>query len=162
MSNVTIEPSPTLDVEACRRLVLGNEPWVTLRYGESDVQDIVRSAAGGNILVARAGRLIVGFALSTEGFLLGEYLKLIAVDRAHHRQGVGRQLMNALEEHAFARWPNVYLCVSDFNEPARRFYRDLGYAEVGVLPDLLVPGAGEVLMRKTVGAWRGYRGNQPG
>jgi len=160
MTNVRIESATALDAEACRRMVLGNEPWATLQYGEPDVQDILRSVADSNLLVARAGPLVVGFALSTEHFLVGEYLKLIAVDRAYHRQGIGRQLMRGLEDHAFSKWPNVYLCVSDFNESARRFYRELGYVEVGVLHDLLVAGAGEVLMRKSVGPWRGYRGKR--
>ena len=157
MTAVRIESASTLDVDTCRRLVLGNEPWITLQYGEADVQRIVGAVTRSNLFVARAADRIVGFALSTEGFLLGEYLTLLAVDRTVHRQGIGRQLMAALEDHAFATWPNVYLCVSDFNHRARHFYRQLGYEEVGLLRDLLVVGAAEVLMRKTVGVWRGYR-----
>ena len=52
----------------------------------------------------------------------------------------------------------MYLCVSDFNSGARRFYQRLGYEEVGMLRDLLLPGKAEVLMRKSVGAWAGFKG----
>jgi len=157
MTDVHVEPATTLDLDTCRRLILGNEPWITLQYGEADAQRIVGAVAHSNLLVARVDGRIIGFAMSTEGFLLGEYVTLLAVERALHRRGIGRLLMTALEEHAFATWPNVYLCVSDFNERARRFYRQLGYEEVGVLHDLLIAGAGEVLMRKTAGVWRAYR-----
>ena len=110
-----------------------------------------------NLLVACAGDRVVGFALSAPGVLLGEYLKILAVEADRRAAGVGRRLMEELERRAFARWPNVYLCVSDFNTGARAFYRRIGYEEVGVLRDLLLPGKGEILMRKSAGAWRGYR-----
>jgi [ribosomal protein S18]-alanine N-acetyltransferase len=150
-----IGPEERLDLDDCRRLVLASEPWITLGYGESDAEAIARSSAADTLLVARAAGAVVGFTLSASGILLGEYLKLLAVDAGWRGRGVGRQLMEELERRAFARWPNLYLCVSDFNRDARAFYARLGYAEVGVLRDLLLPGRGEVLMRKTIGAWRG-------
>jgi len=149
-----IEPAAHLEVDDCRRLVLASEPWITLGYGEDEAQSIVRSSVADNLLLARVGGRTVGFALSAPGVLIGEYLKILAVEPAHRRRQVGRRLMEELERRAFERWPNVYLCVSDFNRDARAFYRRLGYEEVGVLGNLLLPGKGEVLMRKTVGAWR--------
>lgn len=140
----------------CRRLVLQSEPWRDLGYGEDDVQAIVRAAASDNVLVARLDGEVVGFALSAPGVLLGEYLKLLVVAPEHRRHGIGRRLMEELERRAFERWPNVYLCVSDFNAAGRAFYRSLGYEEVGPLRDLLLPGVDEVLMRKTVAAWRRF------
>ncbi|MBI3783571.1 MAG: GNAT family N-acetyltransferase [Deltaproteobacteria bacterium] len=156
MNDLRIETVQHLDVDVCTRLVLGNEPWIRLGYGPEDVAAIVRSVATSNLLLARSARQVVGFALSSSGMLCGEYLKILAVDASNHGRGVGRQLMEELEKRAFATWPNVYLCVTDFNEGARAFYRRLGYEEVGVLSDLLIPGSGEVLMRKSIGAWRPY------
>jgi [ribosomal protein S18]-alanine N-acetyltransferase len=156
-ADVQIETAHELDAALCRRLILGTEPWITLEYDESNIQALVSSAARDNLLIARSGQDVVGFALSAGGMLLGEYLKLLVVDGAHRKQGVGQQLMAALEERAFREWPNVYLCVSDFNGTARQFYRRHGYAEVGVLEDLLVPGKHEILMRKSLAAWRRFR-----
>lgn len=65
--------------------------------------------------------------------------------------------MEALEERAFRHWPNVYLCVSDFNRSARQFYKRLGYEEVGLLKDLLLPEKGEALMRKSIASWRRFQ-----
>ena len=153
---VHIESASELDAALCRRLILNSEPWITLQYDDSNVQAIVRSAQQDNLLVARIGDCIVGFALSTSGILLGEYLKILVVEDASRSQGVGRKLMEALEQRAFRHWPNVYLCVSDFNGSAREFYRRLGYEEIGVLRDLILPGKGEVLMRKSIAAWRPF------
>ena len=155
--DVSIEAAAALDADDCRRLVLANEPWITLGYGEADVQAIVRAAATDHLLRARAGDRVVGFALSAPGILLGEYLKILAVDAAYQASGIGRGLMAELERRAFRQWPNVYLCVSDFNTGGRAFYRRLGYEEVGPLRDLLLPGKNEVLMRKTIAAWRAFQ-----
>ncbi len=156
MSEIEIVASSEISHDDCRRLILSNEPWITLGYGQAEVDSIVRSVATSTLLLARSGDTVVGFALSGDGFLRGEYLKILAVDRGVQRQGVGRLLMSALEERAFRSVPNVYLCVSDFNQSARAFYRRLGYGEVGVLDDLLLPGKGEVLMRKSIGSWRTF------
>jgi ribosomal protein S18 acetylase RimI-like enzyme len=154
---VRIEAAERLELADCRRLVLASEPWITLGYGDAEAEAIVRSSSADNLLVARADRHLVGFALSTPGILLGEYLKLLAVDADRRSAGIGRLLMEELERRAFARWPNVYLCVSDFNTGARAFYRRIGYEEVGALCDLLLPGKAEILMRKTSGPWREHR-----
>jgi ribosomal-protein-alanine N-acetyltransferase len=155
--DVQISSASALDLDTCRRLILRSEPWITLQYDDTDVQGIVRSVAGANLLVAQVEARTVGFALSAPGVLLGEYLKLLVVDPAFQSQGIGRRLMEDLERRAFQRWPNVYLCVSNFNTGARQFYRRFGYEEVGVLRDLLLPGSGEVLMRKSIAAWRRFR-----
>jgi [ribosomal protein S18]-alanine N-acetyltransferase len=154
--DVSIESAAALDADDCRRLVLASEPWITLGYDDTDVQAIVRSAATEHLLLARVDGRVVGFALSAPGVLLGEYLKILVVEADHHANGIGRRLMDELERRAFQRWPNVYLCVSDFNHGARRFYRRLGYEEVGALRDLLIGGTGEILMRKTIAAWRSF------
>lgn len=47
--------------------------------------------------------------------------------------------------------PNVFMCVSSFNQDARRLYQRLGYQVVGELTDYIVRGHSEILLRKTVG-----------
>jgi ribosomal-protein-alanine N-acetyltransferase len=44
--------------------------------------------------------------------------------------------------------------VSDFNEPARAFYQKHGYQEIGPMPNFLIPGSAEMLLRKTAGPAR--------
>ncbi len=57
----------------------------------------------------------------------------------------------------FGRGRNLFVCVSDFNDGARRFYARQGYAHVGTLPDLIVRGSAELLLRKTAGPIRATR-----
>ena len=155
--DVRIDSASELDAAVCRRLILSTEPWITLGYDESNVQAIVRSAESDNLLVARVEDDIVGFALSTPGILLGEYLKILVVDDAHRSRGVGRKLM---ESARAARLPQLAerLSLRIRLQPrcARQFYQRLGYEEVGLLKDLLLPGRGEVLMRKSIAAWQRF------
>jgi len=59
--------------------------------------------------------------------------------------------MPFVERRVFRERPNVFLCVSDFNKGARRFYEKLGYETVGELRDYIIKGRSEILLRKTVG-----------
>ena len=45
----------------------------------------------------------------------------------------------------------MFICVSSFNPGARRLYERLGYQVVGELPDYMVRGHSEILLRKTTG-----------
>jgi hypothetical protein len=59
-----------------------------------------------------------------------------------------------VESLVFARTKNLFACVSDFNKGAREFYRKLGYHEIGPMPNFLIPGSAEILLRKTAGPAR--------
>ena len=60
--DLRIETAESLSLADCRRLVLASEPWITLGYGEAEAESIVRSSATDNLIVARAGGRVVGFA----------------------------------------------------------------------------------------------------
>ena len=98
---------------------------------------------------------VSGIALVRPKFLFGDYLELLAVAPTLIGQGLGRLLLAQVESLAFARGKNLFACVSDFNTGARKFYRRHGFVEIGPLPDLLVPGSAEILLRKTIGPVQG-------
>jgi ribosomal-protein-alanine N-acetyltransferase len=70
------------------------------------------------------------------------------------QKGIGGQLLRHIEELVFKRTNNLFACVSDFNEPARAFYQKHGYQEIGPMPNFLIPGSAEMLLRKTAGPAR--------
>ena len=99
---------------------------------------------------------VAGLALVRPRFLGGDYLELFAVAAAARGRGLGAALLAHLETVVFARARNFFVCVSDFNDGARRFYARHGYAHVGTLPDLLVRGSAELLLRKSSGPVRDH------
>jgi ribosomal protein S18 acetylase RimI-like enzyme len=52
------------------------------------------------------------------------------------------------------------MCVSSFNEGARRLYERLGYTVVGELTDYIVQGQSEILLRKTRGPLAGFNASR--
>jgi [ribosomal protein S18]-alanine N-acetyltransferase len=127
------------------------EPWVTLGRGYHENLYIVTDPSREVYVAAIDGRIIGFVVVEMQGALTG-YIKSICVAPDKRGQGVGSRLMAHVEERIFKETPNVFLCVSDFNDGARRFYTRLGYEVVGELRDYLVRGRSEILMRKTVGS----------
>ena len=79
---------------------------------------------------------------------LGGYLKLIAVADTHTGQGIGAQLLAAVEDHVRAHSRDLFLLASHFNDSAHRFYDRHGYRQVGRLPDYVRTEITELLFWK--------------
>lgn len=143
------------EIELCARMMARSEPWITLGRGYESGIAILGDVARERYVDCVDGQ-IAGFAVwLTQGALAG-YLQALCVAPEHRGRGVGRALMSFVEERVFARFPNLFLMVSDFNAPALKFYGRLGYERIGTLHDYLVAGRSEILMRKTRGPIRGY------
>src|SRR5439155_634315 len=69
---------------------------------------------------------VVGLALVRPRFLVGDYLELFVVDAGVRGQGLGAVLLEHVERVTFGRGQNLFVCVSDFNAGARRFYARQG------------------------------------
>ncbi len=64
------------------------------------------------------------------------HLILLAVDRAHRRKGVGRQMLAWLEKTArVAGIEHIHLEVRQYNAPAIAFYEAFGYRKVELIRD---------------------------
>jgi ribosomal protein S18 acetylase RimI-like enzyme len=143
------------DREAVIAILAGSDPWKRLGYGAAEWQRLfelpLRDREG---FIIEADGAVVGLALLRPRFLLGEYVELLAIAPDAQGKGLGQLLLAHLEKLVFARANNLFVCVSDFNSGARRFYRRHGYEEIGPIPNLLIEGSAEILMRKTSGPVR--------
>jgi ribosomal protein S18 acetylase RimI-like enzyme len=108
--------------------------------------------AGEGLIVATAGETDrpVGFAwfLLRGTFARGGYLRLIALAPGQERRGLGGQLLDEVERRVAAHSRGLFLLVSDFNEPAQRFYGARGYQQVGRLPAFVRPDIDELIYHK--------------
>jgi len=121
----------------------------TTKRGYDESLDMI-SDPSREVYLAVIGGEIAGFVvLEMSGAFVG-YVKSICISPRWRGRGVGERLMAFAEERIFSEAPNVFLCVSDFNEGARRFYERLGYEAIGELRDYIVPGRSEILMRKSI------------
>lgn len=87
-----------------------------------------------NVLVATVKNVLVGFAIMEFGDSKA-HLSLLAVKPSHQRCGIGRQMMDWLEEAALAAGISTMqleLRVNNFG--ARCFYKILGFRETAYMP----------------------------
>jgi ribosomal protein S18 acetylase RimI-like enzyme len=168
------------EMVTCARMMSNAEPWLTLRIGYDQamrrLSDASREAYVAVVTDADCAsaedcdnRLlcqdsmdedidrIVGFiVLCMTGAFVG-YIQTVAVMPGWRNRGIGTQLIAFAEARIFRDTPNVFICVSDFNEDAQRLYQRLGYTRVGELEDYLIPGHAELLLRKTQGPLATFR-----
>ena len=155
MSGRSIRPMRANDCDTVITLLADSDPWKTLGYGPEDWKRIFcPTPRGRECFVAEAEGRIAGIAIVRQKFLLGDYLELLGVAGWARNQGTGKQLIGHVESLVFARTKNLFACVSDFNKGAREFYRKHGYQEIGPMPNFLIPGSAEILLRKTAGPAR--------
>jgi [ribosomal protein S18]-alanine N-acetyltransferase len=134
-----------------------SEPWLTLGRTLEAARAILADPTR-ETYVARDAPGVAGFLiLCMQGALVG-YIQTVYVAPERRGSGIGTRLVGFAEERIFRESPNVFLCVSSFNSGAQRLYQRLGYSLVGELPDHIVPGHSELLMRKSMGPLRDFRG----
>ncbi|HEY0305870.1 MAG TPA: GNAT family N-acetyltransferase [Longimicrobiales bacterium] len=151
MIDLVIEPLQTSEeVAICAEMMSQTDPWLRLGRGYTTCHDAV-SAPGRNVFVARVAGEVAGCViLNLTGAFVG-YIQAVCVHPSQRGKGIGSALLRFAEEYIFQRTPNVFLCVSSFNTDAQRLYSRLGYKIIGELEDYIIPGASEILLRKTIG-----------
>ena len=160
MSPPTIRPfasgsDGSADIEWAAGVMASSEPWITLGRGLEASRKILSDATKERSVALFGGRR-AGFLILNMGGAIAGYIQTICVAPEFRGAGLGTRLMAFAEERVFRDSPNVFLCVSSFNDGARRLYERLGYQPVGDLTDYLVKGHAELLMRKTIGPLDGF------
>jgi len=143
------------DRAAVIELLAGSDPWKRLGYQTTDWDSYFTPLPPGrDSYVVEQDSRVAGIAIIRQKFLLGDYLELFGVADRARGTGLGGRLLAHVETLVFARVNNLFACVSDFNDQGRRFYKKQGYQEIGPMPNFLVSGSAEILLRKTIGPAR--------
>jgi ribosomal protein S18 acetylase RimI-like enzyme len=149
LDQIAIRPlADDVEAELCARMMELSEPWLSLGTGYRALFDLMQNPARERY-VAWLDNRIAGFVVINMCGTLVSYIQTLCVAPGNRASGIGRLLMAHAEMRIFRDTPNVFLMVSDFNAAARRFYERLGYLTIGEVPELLVAGRSEILMRKT-------------
>jgi ribosomal-protein-alanine N-acetyltransferase len=138
------------DARECARLMATSEPWLTLGRSYEASLRIVQDPTREVFILRGEGKLAGFLILCMAGAFVG-YIQTICIHPDHRGQGLGSKLVAFAEQRIFRESPNVFMCVSSFNQDARRLYERLGYQVVGELTDYIVRGHSEILLRKSIG-----------
>jgi len=78
------------------------------------------------------------------------YLHMIVVKEEFRNLGIGKKLLEHFEEITSKTSSKLFLVVADFNHKAKQLYENIGYEDVGNIPNLYKDGVTECLMMKEI------------
>ena len=149
------------ELEQSAAIMAGTDPWITLKLGyEGLLRGLERPTVDKRVADLH-GEVIGIVTILMEGPVTG-YIGSLAVGSGWRGRGIGAELLRDAEQFIFRSRPNVFICVSSFNEGAERFYARCGYERIGEIRDYLVRGHSEYIMRKTLGPWSEYTPEEAG
>lgn len=150
--SLSIRPLQASDIAPCAQIMVLNPLWRRYNVTLASASKRLKSGYDSNasILVAEVDGAVAGFIWYVEkgAFNRSGYIMLIGVSPSSHNSGLGKALMRAAEDAMFSKCDDVFLLVSDFNTQAQQFYNRIGYAQIGNIPDYVIPGITELLFRK--------------
>jgi ribosomal-protein-alanine N-acetyltransferase len=143
--------------EACARMMIASEPWLTFRRSlEAALRGL--QDPGKELYAILDDGDVAGFILLDMRGPLAGYIQSVCIHPEQRNRGMGARLLAWAEQRIHTESPNIFLFVSSFNAAAQRFYARRGFEVVGRVPGFIVREHDEVLMRKTLGPWAEYRG----
>jgi ribosomal protein S18 acetylase RimI-like enzyme len=143
------------DFEVCALMMSSTDPWITLGM---NYENCLKAFEGSckEIYTIRIQNEIAGFVIIQTGGSFAGYIQTICINEKWRGHGVGRKLLRFCEERIHMFSPNVFICVSSFNERAKKLYLDYGFKLIGELENFVKQGYNELLLRKTIGPRVGY------
>lgn len=149
--DIRIEKGSLEYLNDCEETLLNSELGRKYFSNEgSGKKAILEGLEQGNLYIALINGVCVGFIwyIPKGAFHSFPYLHIISVKEEHRCQGIGKKLIDFLEEIVFVNTSKIFLVVADFNPDAKRFYEKSGYRQVGEIPSLYRKGITEYLMMK--------------
>lgn len=131
------------------------DPWLTLSM---DYQNCLAAFDGTckEVYILEIDNTLAGFIILQVCGTFNGYIQTICIDEKYRGKGWGKILIQFAEEKIYQSSPNVFICVSAFNEAAAKLYYSLGFEKIAVLKDFIKMGFDELLLRKTIGPKLGY------
>jgi ribosomal protein S18 acetylase RimI-like enzyme len=145
------------DASSCASIMAATDPWKRLGRSYDDTFRIVTDPSVEVFVAVTPEEEVAGLVAIRMMPVFKGYIAALAVHERWRNHGIGTVLLEFAEQRIFRESPNVFLCCSSFNHDAMRLYLRLGYQRIGEIKDFIVPGAGEVLLRKTIGPVSAFR-----
>jgi len=155
---VSLSLTDTEHLSECAMMMAKSDPWITL---DIDYDQCLKAFEGlsKEIWALEIDKAVAGFViLQMDGTFKG-YIQTVCVDVAYRGRGIGKKLLQFCQERILKISPNLFICVSSFNQGAIRLYKEFGFTLVGELDNFVKEGFTEQLLRKSFGPIIGYRRN---
>lgn len=148
---LVIQPcSEPEDFDRFAHWMAASDPWLTLQLDAAYCRKAFEGVSKETWIIAVDGSTAGFVILQMAGTFRG-YIQTLFIAPDFQGKGLGHQLVDFCEAHIGRISPNIFICVSSFNEGARKLYEARGFELVGVLKNFIRNGFDELLYRKTSG-----------
>jgi [ribosomal protein S18]-alanine N-acetyltransferase len=151
--SITKDPE---DISVSALMMSAADPWITLGMNYNQCLEAFEGPCK-EIYVVRFGVDIAGFVILQVCGTFSGYIQTICIREDYRGRGIGTKLLKFCEDRILKFSPNVFICVSSFNEGAIKLYYKFGFKLVGELDNFVKKGFTELLLRKTIGPRAGYK-----
>ena len=150
--SVTTDPSI---MKFCAQRMSSSDPWITLQM---NYDQCLQSFEGPwrEIYIVHYENKIAGFVILQVFGTFKGYIQTLYIDGPYQGRGFGKKVLQFCEERILKISPNIFICVSAFNQGAIKLYYEFGFTLVGELENFVREGFNELLLRKTYGPLIGY------
>jgi GNAT superfamily N-acetyltransferase len=133
------------EAETVAGAAIGFDPYLTLGYrAETLAGYLTRPDPSLNRYAIDMDGRFCGILALRKPWLRGPLIEMLALLPAAQGKGLGSLILDRCKIEA---GKNLWATVSDFHEPARRFYAKAGFEEVGALPGIVAEDRSEILLR---------------
>jgi ribosomal-protein-alanine N-acetyltransferase len=148
MNNTEIRPATDREKDLAADLLANSEPWITLKISHEQCRKNCHDPEY-QLYIAYTDNNLSGIILiDPRGIAGSPYIKSIAVWPDFRGVGIGTILLSLAEDLFKSKARFIFICVSSFNQRARKLYEKRGYKIVGEFKDYIIDGASEILMQK--------------
>ena len=113
-----------------------------------------RKIAQHEVMIAEAGDKPVGYLRMEYLWSKIPYMGVIEVALSHQRQGIGKALLQFLEDKVCAEGCEFLITSAESIEPeAQAWHRQMGFVECGVVSGLNPKNVDELFFKKVIWPW---------
>lgn len=145
-----VDPKDSATLDTIAELMATQDPWKTLKVSLEKTKKLVGDP-NKQVFVVRdehTGVIESGMVLDLNGPF--KYIHILVVRPGCQGKGLGKKMLSKAEALIGEVSSDAFICVSSFNERAKKLYESQGYQVVGVLKDYIERGLDELLLRKNL------------
>ena len=148
---IRLGPVPGTSAHELGEAFAAIDPWLSYKFPAETLSAFLANERDGRYrFLVSEGNETAGIVIVTVPWLFGPYLHFLGLLPSFQDKGIGTEVMTWFEAEALGHFRNLWICVSDFNKGAVRFYERLGYLHAARLDGLVVDGRSEILLRKRI------------
>jgi ribosomal protein S18 acetylase RimI-like enzyme len=124
-----IQTTDPKNIETCAGMMQASDPWITYQM---DFSQCLKAFDGPSkeIYVLEDKDGVQGFAILQISGTFKGYIQTICVSEIRRGRGLGKKMLQFCEDRILKISPNIFICVSSFNDRSIKLYHKFDFKGV--------------------------------